>query len=204
MPSKHTALIAVLAASVAGQVAAAGAGSILMTYFAVGAFTLAALQYAFSINRAWWSAGSQGLGPSPEAARPIMAANTADLLGLGYGWGGASLLCVYLLSGLRWQHGWEYGLGMVVIAALVLAWARSQRGAPCSPAQFRRLMALSAVHGIAALGGVGWLLASGKAQSIKGDWAANAVFLLGGLLIAGVTAMGLKTARRLEAEEARL
>lgn len=203
MPSKHTALIAVLAASVAGQVAAARAGAVGMTYFAAGVFTLAVLQYAFSINRAWWPAGAVGVGPSPQSARPIMAANTADLIGLGYGWGGASLLGVYLLSGVRWQHGWEYGLGMVLIGALMIAWARSQRGATCPPGRFRALLALSAVHGLAAIIGVGWLLVSGKAQSLKGDWAANVVFLLGGLLIAGVTAMGLKTARRLEVEAGR-
>ena len=200
MPTKRSAFIAVLIASVAGQVAAAGAGAVGMAYFAAGAFGLAGLQYCFGINRAWWAESGHGVGPSPAAAQPMIAARNADVIGLGYGWGGLSLLAVYLLSSVRWQHGWQYGAGMVLIGALVLAWARSLQGVTWTAAKFRALAWASAAHGIAALVGVAWLIGSGKAQSIKGDWAANVVFLTGGLLIAGVTAMGLKTAFKLNSE----
>jgi len=199
MPAKRTAFIAVLLASVAGQAAAARAGHITMSYFAAIAFVLAGLQYAFTLNRSWWADSGRGIEPARDTAQPVMAARNAEAIGLCYGWGGLSLLAVYQLSGVHWQHGWQYGLGMVAIAALVMAAARLLRGASWTRAHYRALGWASAAHGLAALAGVAWLIGSGKAQSLKGDWAANVVFLMGGLLIAGVTVMGLKTAMRLEA-----
>lgn len=200
MQSRRAATIAVLLASVAGQMAAANAGAIGFAAFAAGAFLLAALRAGLILNRPWWSPAGHAIGPSPLAAQPVMAARNGELLALGYGWGALSLLAIYLLTPLRWQHGWEYGVGMALIAALLAALARHIAQAAWTEARFKTLLAVSVLHGTAALTGLAWLVASGKVWSLKGDWAANIVFVSGALLIAAISAMGIATAIRLSAE----
>lgn len=186
---------AVLAASVAGQVIGAQQGAVGMSAFAAAAFTGAMLRLGWTLNRPWWQCEtSTCLGPDTGGAQPVIAARNAQLLALGYVWGGISLLAVYLLSGIKWQHGWQYGSGMVLIGALLLLAARALPK-HWGPVLARRLAGLTLIHGWAATGGLAWLVGSGKIWSIKGDWAANVVFAAGAVALVGVSAMALRTAR---------
>ena len=94
------ATVLVLVVSVAGQVIGARQGSVGMSLFAGMAFVGAMLRVSWMLNRPWWQcATSTELGPALMDGRPMTAAQNARLLALGYAWGGASLLAVYLLSG---------------------------------------------------------------------------------------------------------
>jgi hypothetical protein len=192
------ATIAVLFASVIGQIMGASEGSLATSIFAAAAFTGAILQLAWRINKPWWRASGAGISPAHGEAQPLVASRNANLLALGYGWGGLSLLGVYLLSPLRWQHGWQYGSGMVVIAGLIWLGGRQLSHTTWSTALTRQLVWLSLAHGWAAAAALGWLIVSGKFITFKGDWAANIVFFCGALIIGAVSAMGLRTARILD------
>lgn len=189
--------LAVLVASVAGQAVGADQNSAEMSAFASAAFLGAMLRTGWMLNRPWWQcATSTHLGPSMADARPMTSAQNARLLALVYAWGGISLLTVYLFTSLRWQHGWQYGCGMLGIASLLYGIARVL-AARWTPDMERGLTILSLVHGWAATGGLAWIILTGKIWSIKGDWAANVVFAAGGIALVGLSAMALRTSRLL-------
>ena len=189
------ATFAVLFASVAGEVAGASQGTSGLVVFAGGAFAGAILRLAWQLNAPWWQpAHASDIGPSRSDAQPIMAARNARLIALGYAWGAASLLAIYLLSPLRWQHGWQYGTGMGLIALLIFMYSRALEGRWTTDLNWS-LTWVALIHSWAATAGLGWMIGVGKFYSAKGDWAANIVFACGGLMIVGVTIMALRTGR---------
>lgn len=191
------ATFAVLALSVAGQAIGAEKNAAGMSTFAAAAFVAAMLRLGWMLNRPWWQcAASTDLGPALSDAQPLTSALNARLLALGYAWGGTSLLAVYMLSSLRWQHGWQYGCGMLAIAALIHGFTRRMSGR-WTPALERSLTVLLLVHGWAATGGLAWLILTGKIWSAKADWAANIVFAAGAIALVAISAMALRTSRLL-------
>ncbi len=193
------ALWLVIAASVAGQVAGASRNESAYSIFAAAAFAGALLRVAWQINQPWWDGGAHDIGPAASSAQPMLAQRNAGLLAAGYGWGAASLLAVYLLSPLKWQHGWQYGCGMALIALLIF-WVTRDLGARWSPRVERWLVLGTMIHSWAASAGVIWLIGMGKILSVKGDWAANVVFVAGAICIAGLSVLALRTARSLSAQ----
>ncbi len=189
------ATVAVLLSSVAGQVIGAAQDSVGMAVFAAMACAGAMLRVGWMLNRPWWQCETSScMGPPLTDALPMTATRNAQLLALGYAWGGLSLLAIYLLTTLRWQHGWQYGSGMLLIAALIHL-AAPGFGARWSASFSRALTIVTLAHGWAATVGLAWLVGSGKIWSLKGDWAANIVFASGALIIVGVSAMALRTSR---------
>jgi hypothetical protein len=189
------AALAVLLASVIGQAVGATQGSTGLSIFAAGAFLGAILRLSWQINSPWWHT-AQSIGPPAGSAQPVMASRNASLLALGYSWAAASMLAVYLLTPLRWQHGWQYGLGMALIAALIYGAGQRIPG-HWTPQSSRRLIGMSLLHGWAASAGLFWLIYTGKMLSPKADWAANVVFVTGAIAIAGLSAIAIRTARLL-------
>ncbi|MEQ1698209.1 MAG: hypothetical protein ABL901_20455 [Hyphomicrobiaceae bacterium] len=193
------ATVAVLFASVAGQAVGAAHGSVGMSVFAAMAFAGALLRVGWMANKPWWQCETSScMGPPLADAHPITASRNAELLALGYAWGGLTLLAVYLLTPLRWQHGWQYGSGMLLIAVLIYALSRGF-AARWSRMLSRTLSWLTLLHGWAATAGLAWLIGSGKIWSVKGDWAADIVFAVGALVITGISALALRTSRILTA-----
>ena len=190
-------LLAAVLVSGAGQAAGARSDSSLTSIGSACVFLVAIVSAAWLINRPWWRAADTGdIGPAHGISAPVISARNLQLMALIYGWGSVSLLAIYLLTPLRWQHGWQYGLGAGVIALLILA------GARCVTRHWSRdlpvtLARLALLHGWAAMGGAAWLIGSGKWFSLKGDWAANVVFLVGGLVVAVVSTIALRTGRYL-------
>ena len=126
-----------------------------------------------------------------EAADPLRA-SLSDLLALVYAWGGLAMAVTYQVSGLKWQHGWQYGLGMLLIGTGIALYARRLRKIPVGPskdAARSRAVRLVMVQGVAALLGLLWLVFSGKLATPKDDWAANIIFLAGGAAVAGISAL---------------
>jgi len=191
------ATVFVAIASVVGQGMAGLQGNVGLAAFAAAAFVGAMLRVGWQVNRPWWRADTgYGIGPADHDAQPSMAATNARLLALGYGWGAASLLTVYILTPLTWQHGWQYGSGMALIAVAIDAVSRNlTRGWTRSRA--KRLETITLLHGVAGLVAVGWLVGSGKIWSSKPDWAANVVFAAGGVIAVALSLMAIATNRAL-------
>ena len=195
-----------LLVSIAGLVAGAATGHRLLAAAAAGLGTVFLALAAIVLNAHLATdrssgggrhAGSVDVGETANTAQTAKSAKAhATLLAIGWAWGGVAMLAVYLLSGLKWQHGWQYGSGMVLVAGLILAYAAGlARGVLASGPALTAARVLSGLQGMAAAGGVAWLALSGKLATEKGDWAANDIFIAGGLAIVALTVLGL-VARR--------
>lgn len=116
---------------------------------------------------------------------------SAELMALTWGWGGVSLLLAYGPAGLKWQHGWQYGSAMLLIAiGLALYSRRIVFGSPgAAPAALEWGRRAAFVQGFACGTGLAWLIASGKLSTTKGDWAANDVFFAGSIALVVLSAI---------------
>ncbi len=132
--------------------------------------------------------------------RPAAAGNAA-LIAIGYFWGGFCMFSVYALSGLYWRHGWQYGLGMLLIAVLLstYAWLLHSRVQIVSrPAALQLANWLAMAHALAAATGLSFLIGSGKILSTKPDWPANQIFLAGGLMMVTLSGIAVATHWRID------
>lgn len=131
-----------------------------------------------------------------------LAARYAWLMSITWAWSGAAMLACYYLTDLSWQHAWQYGAGMLLIAGGVARYAQA-RMAPGSrfavPDMVSAASLATLAQGVAALAGVVILALSGKLDAAKQDWAANVVFVAGGLAIFAVS----MAARRAERQHQR-
>ena len=180
-------IVALLVASVAVMVFGAARGDQTVVAAAAAFFATAMIATAVRINAPAWQKSNEA---ASAADAPGLARRNTRLAALVYAWGGAAMLGVYSLAGLSWRHGWQYGLAMAIVAALLLLYVRhlGRQVRPEMPP-----LALTLLHGAAAAVGLGFLVGSGKLATTKGDWAANDVFLGGGVaivllcVVAGVT-----------------
>jgi len=158
---------------------------------AAGLFAAVVVAAGLGLNAPLWRGAPRGIEASAGAA--AMRGNVG-LAALVYAWGALALLAVYSLTGLEWRHGWQYGLGAALLAAGLSAyWRRlAVAGALVPPAY------LNALHGLAASLGLIYLVGAGKLASTRSDWAANDVFLSGGLAIVALCAIAAVTLSRLE------
>jgi hypothetical protein len=146
--------------------------------------------------------------PTAESAfvPPTVALlQSSSIAAVCYAWGAVAMQGLYLtpLTGLKWQHGWQYALTMALLAVASIAFARSVAGLLQSARltgsawQFRWAVPLAAAQ--AAVAGVGLvaLAASGKLPSIRADWAANRVFTGLAVAILAVSIASMIAYRRL-------
>ncbi len=191
------ALIALLALSVAVMTWAASIDAQAVSMLAAALYGLAVVAVAWRINRPErWPAEVR----DDPVAQMHTARRNARLIALTYAWGGLALLMVYKLSGLKWQHGWQYGSGMAVIAGglLVLVHKLGDAATPLrTTAGIQRLANLALAQSIAAAVGLVFLIGAGKLWSGKKDWAANHVFLIGGVTLVIVSLIAYRTHARL-------
>ncbi len=148
---------------------------------------------AFLINRRYWRGTSVADG-QPVIVQALIS--STQLSTLVYVWGAATLLLVYSASGLYWQHGWQYGLAMALAAAGMGQYARLlEQGHPdlTSENAVERAVMLAIAHGIAVSLVLLWLVASSKILTPRPDWAANLIFVAGGLSIVCLSAFLTKT-----------
>jgi hypothetical protein len=129
----------------------------------------------------------------------VVSARYARLIGVTWTWSGATMLAAYYLTDLSWQHAWQYGLAMLLIAALLFHYAglRTNEASPFA----REPLVMSArwltgLQGVAAVAGVIILTLSGKLQAGKQDWAANIIFIAGGLAIFTLSMSALRGEQR--------
>ncbi len=135
----------------------------------------------------------------PEMRGHALAARFACLIAAAWAWAGVAMLACYYLTDLTWQHAWQYGAGMLLIAGLVWRYAAARatpnsRFADATWVTTARWM--TRMQGFAALAGVTFLALSGKLDPNKQDWAANIVFVAGGLTIFALSMAALRAERR--------
>ncbi|MEO1207414.1 MAG: hypothetical protein AAFV45_13900 [Pseudomonadota bacterium] len=162
-------------------------------------FPACVILVAIAINRrpfehtAWTHSGSEA------QALPVavsLSQTNARLMALVYAWGGAAMLGCYTLTRLWWWHSWQYGLGMLAIAAglSVYAWTLGRGGSRLgSPSYLNATAWMSVGQAVAAVAGLAFLMSSGKVEAGRADWAANTIFLTGGLGIACLSVLAAFT-----------
>ena len=186
-----------IAASVAGVVSGVHAGLPLLSWAAVLLFAVSLIAASFETNRPWWDAAAKPCDPTTAASA---AEINTRLLIAAYAWGGLAMLGVYRLSGLSWRHGWQYAAGMGLIALLLTGYVR-MLGPGDSPLRRESALALaarmSALQAAVALAGLAFLLLSGKLGSSRPDWAANQIFLGGGIAVTILSAIATYSHYRL-------
>jgi hypothetical protein len=182
------------ALSLAAMHVAAWHGAKMALFGAAAVFALAVMMAAARLPSLVRTA------PGDTAYARAVAGSTR-ITAVLYAWGATTMLSIYRFTPVQWQHGWQYGAGMLLIClclvAYLLAFDRQDSGLSQRPA-LDRIVALGGLQGIAASGAVVWLVLSGKLSSPKGDWAANAVFLNGGIAIAWISYLAVATHRDLK------
>lgn len=161
-------LAVAMIASVTGMVHGAGWNDPQFSRLAALGFIIAVCVAGLYFNVNSWRAGHRSTETGPTIRR------NARLAALIYAWGAAAMFAVYSLSELSWQHSWQYGLGMAIIGIgifIYVFWLGEEKLPP---------LFLTIFHGLAAAGGLAYLIGFDKLQTIKADWAANEVFLWGG------------------------
>ena len=141
------------------------------------------------------------LSPDPDVA-VRRAARCAELAAAAYFWAALAMQGLYLtpLTGLKWQHGWQYALAMLLLAGASLAYLRSipPPGASAESVSrsnaLRLAVPLAALQGLVAGGGLFALVISGKLWSERADWAANRIFGALAVSILVLSAMSLASA----------
>lgn len=189
--------LAAVVASIAAMVTGIRADLPAFSWIAAATFATALVATAIDLNRPLWS--------DPEAignrdAQVVAALRNARLLVIGYFWGAFSLLAFYRGTGLKWQHGLQYGAGMALFAWLALLYAHFLARPDSrlrSPRSLLQATWLTIFHGAAATAGLAFLLLSGKILSAKDDWAANQIFMTGGIAIAALSFISAHTQFRL-------
>jgi len=175
-------------------VLAAARHSELTVALAAALFALQAIVVLVRINVPLWGAGT-------NPGRHVWAWDNSLLTAIAYAWGSAAMFTIYSLGGLVWRHWWQYGAGMLLLAASTLICARLLVGsgttAPADGRALRTLMRVTMLQMAAVVAALVYLVASGKLATLKDDWAANQVFIAGGVTVLVISLVSLITWRRL-------
>ena len=103
---------------------------------------------------------------------------------LAFLWCGLAFYAVYLGTRIRWQHGWEYGSACILIAG-AYAYYMTRLSNPddklARPPAIDRMARIAGYQAVLIGIGLVWLIGAGKLITHKGDWAANHLFLAGGV-----------------------
>lgn len=187
-------LLLASALSVTMMVLGAGRGDEFLPSLAAGLLVALIAGTGLGINAPLWSK-TTGLAARPDGQLSVREALRCNvwLAALVYAWGASALFAVYSLSDLTWRHAFQYGSGAALFAACIgfyglrLGRANSLHIPP---------LILTVIHGIAATGGLIYLIGTDKLSTTKGDWAANEVFLWGGFAIVALCIMSAVTQTR--------
>lgn len=179
-------VVAGLLLTAAGMAVAVNAADKVVSGSAAAAAALILVSAGLATNRTFWRQG-QTVEPPIDATAALLT--TTLLTTLTYAWASIALFAVYVGTPLRWQHGWQYASAMALIAAGHVIYIRHLSSMSDAGPATRPAVGLAGLQGAAAVTALAWLVASGKLATTKGDWAANQVFLAGGVAIAALSAI---------------
>jgi hypothetical protein len=188
-------LVGTLLASALGMAIAASVGLAATTVACAALFVIIIIAAAGRTNPTL---------PERQAAdhAVTIARRNARLAALTYAWAGLALQSVYFtpLTGLRWQHGWQYGLAFMLLAlgTFGFAFLLGDSRRPALADRLARLIGpLTTGQALLAATGAAYLAGSGKLLSARADWAANIVFAFAALALMVVSALALRSHARL-------
>ena len=189
VPQRWIAVLAgVLIADVGCLLAIAIAGQRRLLTIAAAVFAVILVAGAFAIN-VWFRSHA-------SSARTALAGNSR-LMALVYGWGAFAMQGLYFtpLTGLKWQHGWQYAI--VLVAMSSAAWGHADQLAWTRPDRQHRLirvaLPLAVLQALAGGAGLTFLALSGKLTTERPDWAANQIFFFVALLVTILAALTIRT-----------
>lgn len=194
MTSHRDFTISVIAAviSVIAMVVAASNLNRDMVALAAAAFATIVIASTLISNAKLWRSGSTS---------PIDALQTTTrFTALVYAWAAGAMLAIYLGTNVRWQHGWQYGTIFALIAlahAYYIKMLAARAPSVSAPSAVARAAQLALLQGTAAVLALAWMISIGKLSTPKGDWAANTIFVAGGVAIAVISAVIYRTHRHL-------
>ena len=178
--------------SVAAMVLAANSSDRHLVALSAAAFALVVIASTLISNAKIWLTGTTSPIDALEA--------TTRFTALVYAWAAAAMLAIYLGTNVRWQHGWQYGAIFALIAvghAYYIKMLVARHPSVATPSAVSRTAQLALLQGTAAVLALTWMISIGKLATPKGDWAANTIFVAGGVAIAVISAVIYRTHRHL-------
>lgn len=185
-------LLTTLAVALIAMFLAAGAVQKAEAAIAAAVFVFIIVTAAIRTNAPIWRR-APGMGQVTPRNALI---GTTRLMMLAYLWCGLAFFAIYLGTNIRWQHGWEYGSAMLLIAgayAYYLTRLRDPDDSLSKPPAIERMVKFAAYQAFLVGAGLVWLIGSGKLATLRGDWAANQLFLAGGFAVICLSAIIVKT-----------
>jgi len=185
-------LLITLAAALFAMYLAANAVLKIEAAVAAAVFALIIVVSATRTNAPIWRQRPDATGPTPRDA----LFRTTQLVMVAYLWCAIAFYAIYLGTHTRWQHGWEYGTAILLIAGAYGYYLRRLRDPAdnlSSPSAIERMVKFAAYQALLISAGLIWLIGSGKLATLKGDWAANQLFLAGGFAVICLSAIIVKT-----------
>lgn len=190
-------LITALVVSVVGMVIGGRMHQLPVLIFAAASFAFGIIGVSILANLSDWRDGRVAI--ADDAIRALH--RNSRLMVVAYAWGALAMQALYTtpLTGLKWQHGWQYALLMLLLALGSFHLSRALE----SPDPGRRApwlamaVPLAMANALLSAGGLLYLAFSGKLLLRRSDWAANQVFLFGALIVMVLAAVTLKTHARL-------
>jgi len=188
-------LLLASALSTSMMVLGAGRGDRFLPSISAGLLVALVVGTGLGINAPLWSRISRAALPQ-EGLPSVKEALRCNvwLAALVYAWGASALFAIYSLSDLTWRHAFQYASGAALFAACLGIYGLRLgrvRGNAFPP------FVLTFIHGLAAAGGLVFLIGTGKLDTAKGDWAANEVFLWGGIAIVVLCVISAVTQKRI-------
>jgi len=188
-------LIMMLVVSIIGMAVGAFRAHVWLVTASAGAFAAWAIGISIAINRPYWrNPDRAAAGPDDMAA---VFRQNVRLMAAVYAWGALAMQTLYTtsLTGLRWQHGWQYALLMLLFALATFHVAQSL-GDP--DPKFRApwlawAAPLTIATALLSAFGLLFLVFSGKLAVRRADWAANIIFLFGALTMMILAAATLRS-----------
>jgi len=187
-------LLLASALSVTMMVLGVGRGDRFLPSIAAGLLVALVVGTGLGINAPLWSKSS-GVAARPDSGAVVKEALRCNiwLAALVYAWGASALFAVYSLSDLTWRHAHQYGVGAAIFAAgLGIYGLRLGRAGTLHIPP----LTLTVIHGVAASLALIYLIGTEKLATVKGDWAANEVFLWGGFALIALCIMSAVTQTR--------
>ncbi|MFM9941979.1 MAG: hypothetical protein ACKVP7_21050 [Hyphomicrobiaceae bacterium] len=193
------ALLAVAVGAVAAMVWAVMKGYGGLAIVPAGLFVCIAIWAAVLANRNDWHAqSSDSMGPLPVQNRCLLAlGRNSRIMGAAYAFSAFAMQLLYAtpLTGLRWQHGWQYATAFALLAVLAFEYGRLVQTAAATTRAWLASLAVPLLIGQTVFAGtsLAFLTLSGKVFTRRPDWAANMVFLFATLMVMMLGGIALRT-----------
>lgn len=191
-------LLAAIISTVSLMVYAASKGRVAMLVLPAALFVSVTVLAAVLSNIPDWNLSQDDTTPRDVE---LALYRNARIMGATYAWSALAMQGLYLtpLTGLKWQHGWQYAAVFGLLAIIAYEYARQLRyGPPAMRSTLVRLALPATIgQGLFAAGAMLFLVLSGKLLNRRPDWAAHQIFLFAALLVMVVAAVTLKTHARL-------